>query len=193
MATDSFDVQSLPWADISLGPIDTVPLERLYVWQNDPVMRNLTMGFRFPVDEGAIRGWLDSKRAQNGRTSVTFAIVCGDHPVGVAFLNDIDWLHRRAALGIYIGDADHTVRGTGSCALALVVDYAIRCLGLNRVFSYVTEQNEGALKMNQRVGLRQEGVLRDHYFVSGKFVNVLVMGLMASEFDMDFPDSAHRQ
>ena len=55
-----------------------------------------------------------------------------------------------------------TGRGFATRALSLLVDYAFRGLGLDRVEAYVDPANDRAMRVATRSGLRREGVLRGH-------------------------------
>ena len=56
----------------------------------------------------------------------------------------------------------YTGRGYATRALGLVVDYAFRALGLDRVEALVDPAQERAVRVATRSGLRREGVLRGH-------------------------------
>ena len=60
---------------------------------------------------------------------------------------------------------EFTGQGFATRALSLLVDYAFRGLGLERMEAYVDPTNERALRVATRSGLRREGVLRGHGIV----------------------------
>jgi 8-oxo-dGTP pyrophosphatase MutT (NUDIX family) len=55
-----------------------------------------------------------------------------------------------------------TGRGFATMAVSLLVDYAFRGLGLDRVEAYVDPASERAMRVATRSGLRREGVVRGH-------------------------------
>jgi len=55
-----------------------------------------------------------------------------------------------------------TGQGYATRAVRLLVDYAFRALGLDRVEAYVDPANDRAMRVATRSGLRREGVLRGH-------------------------------
>ena len=48
------------WGAVRLTPINAADADRLNAWQNDPEIRDLTMGFRGPVPWQATARWIDS-------------------------------------------------------------------------------------------------------------------------------------
>ena len=49
-------------------------------------------------------------------------------------------------------------------------------MGLHKLWLIVREENEKARAKYDRAGFRDEGILRDEYFVHGKFYNMVRMG-----------------
>ncbi|WP_350258745.1 GNAT family protein [Scrofimicrobium sp. R131] len=62
------------------------------------------------------------------------------------------------------------------CALGLGV------LQLNRLYLWVHGNNQPALKLYTKCGLRQEGCLRQHLMVEGQWIDRIVMGILAEEW-----------
>ena len=55
----------LDWQNTRLTPLQDSDLDLLYVWQNAPRLRDLTMGFRFPVQRETVKEWITIQREQN--------------------------------------------------------------------------------------------------------------------------------
>jgi RimJ/RimL family protein N-acetyltransferase len=53
---------------------------------------------------------------------------------------------------------------------------------LNRVFLRVFENNPGAIRLYEKAGFMHEGCLRQAEYQQGKFLDVLVMGILRSEY-----------
>jgi UDP-4-amino-4,6-dideoxy-N-acetyl-beta-L-altrosamine N-acetyltransferase len=181
-----------PWSEIRLRPLDMLDLEEVRAWQNDPEIRDRTMGFRFPVQKSGVAAWVEAARQREGRDGATFSVFAGDVGVGVAMLRQIDWLNRNADLGIYIAAPGAAGKGTGFVACVLLLDYAFSGLGLNRIGLEVAAFNVPAIRLYERLGFQREGVLRRKYFVSGRREDVIVFGLLAEDFSITVPETAHR-
>ncbi|MDE1810753.1 MAG: GNAT family N-acetyltransferase [Candidatus Micrarchaeota archaeon] len=102
--------------------------------------------------------------------------------VGACALTGIDVKSRRAELSYWIGRR-HWGRGIGKAAAAAMISYAFGELGLNRVYCHVFESNQRSISLLRSLGFVEEGRLRSHDMVDGKFVDTLVFGLLASEWE----------
>lgn len=113
---------------------------------------------------------------------VNFAIeVDGRYAGGCGFVG-IDHLHRRAELGIFVGDKALWGRGVGSEAMTLLVDYGFDYLNLHRIFLRVFAENERAIRVYQRVGFQHEGRFRDAEWRHGRWHDMLFMSVLESEW-----------
>lgn len=71
-------------------------------------------------------------------------------------------------------------------ATLLAYELAFFKLRLNKLYTYVYTDNDAALHNSLRVGLRQEGLLKDHFFLPpGEFVDVHALGLTRQQLTAD--------
>jgi RimJ/RimL family protein N-acetyltransferase len=61
--------------------------------------------------------------------------------------------------------------------------YGFDLRGLHRLQAETLVDNTAMLRSAERVGFVQEGTLRDSAWVSGEFVDQVVLGLLAIEWD----------
>jgi UDP-4-amino-4,6-dideoxy-N-acetyl-beta-L-altrosamine N-acetyltransferase len=188
----SYGPDSGIWPRVALSPLDENSLERIWAWQNSPDLRDLTMGFRFPMQRAATAEWIRRKQVDTGHNSATFAACYDEEIVGTLQLNDLNWLHRRASLGIYIGSKEHRRSGIGLVACTLILDYAFRGLNLNRIELDVLAANSGAVSLFESLGFQREGQKRGHYFLDGVYLDVFSYGLLSSEWERELPSAANR-
>jgi RimJ/RimL family protein N-acetyltransferase len=92
-------------------------------------------------------------------------------------LLSIQPVHRNAELRIRLGEPDRCGRGLGTEAVRLLVAFAFADLNLERVYLYVQERNQRAIRCYEKAGFRSEGLLRRHAFVDGAYQNIVVMGV----------------
>ncbi len=98
-------------------------------------------------------------------------------PIGsVAFL-DHDVVHRKAELRKMIGDPEHRRKGFATKASALWIGYGIQTLGLKKVYVNTLNANVGNIRLNEELGFKVEGILRNEVFIDGSYRDVLRMGL----------------
>jgi len=104
-----------------------------------------------------------------------------DLVIGTCTLHRILRDHRRAELG-YILRRDHWGRGLAAEALTRLVDHAFRTLGLHRLEADIDPRNSASIKLVERLGFKQEGLLRERYFVAGDIQDSVIYGLLAPEW-----------
>ncbi len=167
---------------IVLRALEETDLERTHRWHSDPELYSrLVNPFRF-VSKTAELEWLRRKAAYSAN-EVNLAICLrdnGEH-IGNIYLREIDWISRRAFLGIFIGGPEHRGNGHGREALRQLLAHAFTDLQLNRVYLEVLADNAPAIKLYEGCGFTLEGRLRQHVFKNGSYKDVLVMGINKPE------------
>ena len=73
-------------------------------------------------------------------------------------------------------------RGAGRAAQALGLERAFNDLGLQKVWSEIHAANEPALRAQAAAGFRREGYLRRHSFKSGVYRDVILLAILAEEW-----------
>lgn len=94
----------------------------------------------------------------------------------------LNWLHRDAFIAIGIGERDYWSRGYGTDAMRLTLRYAFEELNLHRVSLTVWAVNERAIRSYKKAGFKLEGRVRDSMQRDGRRLDMLVMGILRSEF-----------
>ena len=102
-------------------------------------------------------------------------------PVGVVAYLEHDREQGRAELRKLIGEPDLRGQGLGTEAARLWVAYGRQGLGLRKVFLYTLAANRRNVHLNERLGFRVEGVLRDEVVIDGRPADLLRMGLIVPE------------
>jgi len=99
--------------------------------------------------------------------------------VGLHFL-DADG--HQVEVGITISP-EHQKQGLASEALATVLEYLFVDLKNHRVVASIDRENNASSRMLQKVGFRKEGHLVQSLLIDGEWVDDVVFGLLASEWD----------
>lgn len=136
-----------------------------------------------PVSAAAMEvAWRESILASEPRTSYWFVIVDGaDTAVGLAGLQDINYVHGDAVLAILIAEPDRR-NGLGTRAGALLLDVAFDQLRLTRVSTFVRADNEGSQRLTAGLGFCEEGRIRKGWFADGTHTDILVIGMLCDEW-----------
>ncbi len=104
-----------------------------------------------------------------------------DTVIGTAALFRFEPRHRRAEIG-YSMRSDLWGRGLASEAVRVMLDWAIRTLGLHRVEADIDPRNDGSRRILARLGFASEGVLRERYFVGDEVSDTELFGLLAEDW-----------
>ena len=77
---------------------------------------------------------------------------------------------------------EHWGRGYATEAALSIVRFGFRELGLHRISSWCIADNAASARVLERVGLRQEGRLRENEYFKGRWWDTLLYGLLESEW-----------
>jgi len=167
---------------VYLRALELDDLERTYKWHNDPELYKTLVGPFHYVSRATEEEWLRKKQAYSPQeVNLAICVTENSQHIGNFYIRDIDWIARNAALNILIGEPTERGKGYGSMALRLVVKYAFQDLGLNRLWLAILEDNEASLRHVKKCGFIMEGKLRKHAFKDGKFKDLVVFGICASD------------
>jgi RimJ/RimL family protein N-acetyltransferase len=148
---------------------------RLWATMGDhgPVSRAQIARIQQERDEGREQGW----------TGVYFMMRARDGQIiGSMGLNWVNYWHRSAELGAWIGEREYWGGGYGTDGLLLVCEYAFRWLDLRRLVLGTMHLNERARRNAEKVGFRQEARQRKVALVNGEWVDDITYGLLREEW-----------
>lgn len=167
---------------LTLRPLRTRDLGPTYLsWLNDPEVTRW-LSTRPPVTAKDLRGYFS--RFKGSSTDRIFAIIenSSRKHIGNVTLNHIDALHRIADTGLMIGRRECWGKGYAYDAWHLAISHAFGPLGLRKVFAGVVDGNSASEATLRKLGFREEGRLRRHWFINGAYRDVLRFGLFEDEF-----------
>lgn len=101
--------------------------------------------------------------------------------VGVTSLYAPDLARGQARFSIVLGDPKTWGRGLGTAVTRRVVDHAFGNLGLHKVNSDYLAPNAASRAIHERVGFVEEGRLREDSWRQGRWVDRILLSLLASE------------
>ncbi len=152
-------------------------------WRNDrEAQKWLVSPFRFVADEVDVK-WYDGYLG--GRTNNIRLAICespSGKSIGVAYLLGIDWVVRSGDFGILIGDTSAQGKGAGEFATRELLSHAFGDMNLHRVQLSVLAGNERARRLYRKVGFVEEGRARQAAFKGGRYVDLIQMAILASDY-----------
>ncbi|MFC5467527.1 GNAT family N-acetyltransferase [Cohnella suwonensis] len=153
-------------------------------WVNDPnIVEHLSDIFLYPHAEQSTEAFLDAMLAgDEDSRGFVIADLRTEAYIGQINLDSIDWKNRVGKVGIVIGSTDDFGQGYGTEAMRLLVDFAFLEMNLNRLELEVYEFNERAIRSYVSSGFREEGRLRERFYKKGRYVDVVQMGVLKSDW-----------
>ncbi|MFG2954334.1 GNAT family N-acetyltransferase [Streptomyces sp. NPDC048291] len=79
--------------------------------------------------------------------------------------------------------ADHRGRGYATEAVMLLLRFMFAERRYHKCLAAVFAHNEASLALFRRLGFTEEGRLREHVFFAGRHHDLVMMGMLAEEFD----------
>jgi ribosomal-protein-serine acetyltransferase len=116
--------------------------------------------------------------ANNG--SFTAGILYQGKLTGCIGFHHIDRSNRATSIGYWLG-ASFQGKGLMTEACRGLVEYAFKELNLNRVQIRCATENQKSRAIPERLGFRQEGILRQAEWLYDHYVDLVIYGMLASD------------
>jgi RimJ/RimL family protein N-acetyltransferase len=169
---------------VYLRALELPDAENLVKWRNDPEVTSSLGGNTFFVSGYREADWIKNaimNDTVNLRLSI--CLVENDLHIGNVNLTAISWINRSAEFSIMLGDKSQWGKGLGTEATKLMLKHAFEELNLHRVYLTVRNDNESAMKLYEKAGFKQEGIMRESVFKNNKYVTMNLMSILKNEFN----------
>jgi len=166
--------QNLPLAgpDVAVRRFDrSIDLPLLEQWVKEANGRYFLLSSAGATQNG-VRDLIDNERTILGTVTLPDGT-----PVGSVAYLDFDPRAHRAELRKLIGVPQMRGRGLAKEASRLWIDYGLGALGLKKIYLNTTHTNLRNVRLNEELGFKVEGILRNELCVDGEYQDVLRMGL----------------
>lgn len=166
--------------DLCLAPLEISDVSDRYVaWLNDARIVAQTEQAGLQHDADSVRAYVEANlRASD---ALIWRIVAAGIHVGNLRLSRIHEIHRRAAIGLIIGESSARGRGIGACAIRLAANHGLGGMGLNKISAGLYATNLPSRTAFERAGFHLEAVLRRHAWHQGHFIDILQMAKFGSD------------
>lgn len=167
---------------VTLRAITPADYEQLYVWRADLATWGDTTAippYPMTFEEYRQQKEDDAKTPEQG---CSWAVDVGGTLVGRASLFAFDDLARNAEVGLGFGP-DHRGKGYGRETLRLLLDFGFRHRNLHRIWLECSATNERAVRSYRAAGFVEEGVLREHAWIDGAYVDMVRMAVLRREWE----------
>ena len=142
-----------------------------------------TLRIPHPYTRDHAEGFIQSCRfnAQEGNSAVLAILMRENQQLCGATGLEIDWVHRRAELGYWIG-VPFWGQGYATEAAAALLGFGFSSLHLHRIFAYHFANNPASGRVLEKIGMRREGCLRQHVTKWGEFIDLVAYGMLEADF-----------
>jgi diamine N-acetyltransferase len=166
---------------VALVPLTPADVPVLFEWINDRQQVILNAPYK-PVHAGQHQAWFDAIQERIDVVIFGIRLTEAGRLIGSCQLHNIHPVHRSAELQIRLGVVAERGHGYGTEATRLLLDFAFKDLNLQRVYLHVLTTNQIAIRMYQKVGFVREGVLRSAAHIDGRYLDLLMMGILRDEY-----------
>ena len=170
---------------VYLSPISVEHADLFANWMNDFNVTDYIARSNYVVTLESEIEWL-TKRAKESQYFMSIVTLDNDEVIGNIALNDVNFVHRYATLGIMIGEDKNRSKGYGAEAIGLLLEYAFNYLNLNSVSLSLFEFNERAKRCYEKVGFKEYGRKRKCRYINGKYYDSIYMDILANEFKGEY-------
>jgi UDP-4-amino-4,6-dideoxy-N-acetyl-beta-L-altrosamine N-acetyltransferase len=103
--------------------------------------------------------------------------------VGVCYLINIDFFHRKAEFGYYLSNKNYYGKGYGLESQYLTINFAFDKLFLNKIICENLENNQKRLNIHKKFGFKLDGVKREEIFKNNKYLDIYLMSLLKKDYN----------
>jgi RimJ/RimL family protein N-acetyltransferase len=130
-------------------------------------------------DEAAVLSWTE---VTEDFAELAIADAGDDALLGSVILYSVSWRHRWGEFGYWLVPGARG-RGLATRAAGLALRWMFEDLGLERAQLVTTPDNAGSLGVARRLGFVEEGLLRGRDIEDGRRIDVVILGLLRSDYE----------
>jgi ribosomal-protein-serine acetyltransferase len=119
---------------------------------------------------------------QRGRGAGFQAALAPDGEIlGTVGFPVFDRINRNACIGYWLSE-EAQGKGTMTTAVSALLDHAFQVLDLHRVEIHCAPENKRSRRIPERLGFREEALLRETERVGGRYLDSVVYGMLEAEW-----------
>lgn len=171
-------------SEFFMRPMAVEDIDAIADWLQD--LNDLSLFDRtltIPPGRDAIReAWKPDLIGGKCPTAFWFVVEARDRaPVALGGLQSVNYAHGDAVLPILVSEAARG-GGLGLRIACLLLDLAFDRLRLRRITTFFRADNERSERLVGRAGFREEGRMREAWFVDGAHIDCVIVGLLREEW-----------
>lgn len=153
-------------------------------WYNDEKITKF-LHYEEPFTYEGTYNWLQKIKKDQTRYENIIEI-CDDSQriaIGIIGLFDIDLKNKKAGFYITIGNPNYQGKGYAYKATIKFLSMCFKKYNLEKIYLYTDFENEKAIKLYEKVGFKQEGLLRKELYYKNRYIDRYYYGLLREEFN----------
>lgn len=145
----------------------------------NPKVAENTLYMPFPYPEGIAEEWISTHAQEftDKKQLVLGICIASDKKligcIGLTLKKEIE----NAELGYWLGE-EYWNQGFATEAAAAIVDYGFRSLNLHKIFACYFATNSSSGRVMEKIGMVQEGYLREHVRHWGEYKDLCMFGIV---------------
>ncbi|MGN7478780.1 UDP-4-amino-4,6-dideoxy-N-acetyl-beta-L-altrosamine N-acetyltransferase [Solibacillus silvestris] len=153
-------------------------LELIYKWRNQPHVREVMynsdlLGWKEHLN------WFDSISKDNSK--IFKILYYNGKPYGIANFKFTNLQSSVGEWGFYIGESD-APKGMGKLLAYKMLCYLFEEVKVRKICAEVLGYNQISLKFHEKVGFRQDGILRNHILKENNYYDVYLFSILKDEW-----------
>ncbi len=149
--------------------------------RNNPKILNSLFSYKMITVQEHLN-WYKNNLNNDNRIDLIICRKEDDKRIGTVNLANINYKNQKAEFGIMIAESfwnkDYAYESSNR-----FINYSFNQFNLNKIYLEVLKENDAAINLYEKLGFREEGILREDIFKNGKFKDVLIMSLFRDDLE----------
>ena len=169
---------------VRLRAIEPEDWETFYAWNQDTEAARGMYLMQFPQSKTAVREWAANMATRPPEHDRFFFVIenLDGEIAGSISTHECDPRHGTFGYGLGVR-REYYRKGYASEAILLLLRHFFHERRYQKVTAHVFSFNEPSLRLHERLGFQQEGRLRRMFLVDGAWVDDVIFGMTAEEFE----------
>jgi len=167
---------------IVLRALETTDVDRLFIWENNPVNWRVSQTLT-PYSRHVLIDYVNS--VSDIFTDKQLRLIIEEkatgESIGTVDLYDCDFKNKRTGMGILIAEPDKRRKGLASEVMEVILPYCRETLSMHQVYCSILTDNRHSLTLFRKFGFEEVGVKRDWTFDQGKFYDEVLLQKMLTD------------
>lgn len=166
---------------VRLRALSAADLDQVMKWVNDEAVTRYLSQVNRVSSRSQEAAYLQRMMAGDEHARAFSIETTAGEYLGLGSLDEIDFVHRRAELGIIIGQKNLQGKGYGTEAVRLLLGVAFGALNLHKVYLRVVGSHHQAIRVYENCGFREAVRFRRHCFIDGTWHDDVLMEAFADD------------